>query len=97
MCVIRESLSICLCASFSFGFKGRMWDLILLIPDHCLSIYFKFVRISFIKLCRTQLLTEIWVQIQDIFINLVYNKIKSANNTKKFTENKVIYESLTAL
>ena len=28
------------CASFSFCFEGRMWDLIVLIPDHCLSIYF---------------------------------------------------------
>ena len=25
---------------FPFGFEGGMWDLIALIPDHCLSIYF---------------------------------------------------------
>ena len=25
---------------FPFGFEGGMWDLIVLIPDHCLSIYF---------------------------------------------------------
>ena len=24
---------------FPFGFDGGLWDLILLIPDHCLSIY----------------------------------------------------------
>ena len=23
-----------------FGFKGRMWDLIVSVPDHCLSFYF---------------------------------------------------------
>ena len=23
-----------------FGVEGRMWDVIVLIPDHCLSIYF---------------------------------------------------------
>ena len=23
-----------------FGFEGRMWDLIVLVPDHCLSFYF---------------------------------------------------------
>ena len=23
-----------------FGFEGRIWDLIVLVPDHCLSIYF---------------------------------------------------------
>ena len=33
-------LSLCVCASFLFGFESGMWDLIVLIPDHCLSIYF---------------------------------------------------------
>ena len=27
-------------SSFRFGFEGGMWDLIVLIPDHCHSIYF---------------------------------------------------------
>ena len=31
---------VCMCASFPFGFEGGMWDLIVFIPDHCLSIYF---------------------------------------------------------
>ena len=26
--------------SFPFGFGGGMWDLIILISDHCISIYF---------------------------------------------------------
>ena len=25
---------------FPFGFDGRMWDLIVSVPDHCLSFYF---------------------------------------------------------
>ena len=25
---------------FPFGFKGGMWDLIVSVPDHCLSFYF---------------------------------------------------------
>ena len=25
---------------FPFGFVGRMWDLIVPVPDHCLSFYF---------------------------------------------------------
>ena len=25
---------------FPFGFEGRMWDLIVSVPDHCLSFYF---------------------------------------------------------
>ena len=28
------------CPSFPFGFEGGMWDLIVLIPDHCLSNFF---------------------------------------------------------
>ena len=31
---------LCVCPSFPFGIEGGMWDLIVLIPDHCLSIYF---------------------------------------------------------
>ena len=26
---------------FPFGFEGRMWDLIVSIPDNCLSFYFR--------------------------------------------------------
>ena len=33
-------LSICECASFPFGFENGLWDLIVLVPDHCLSFYF---------------------------------------------------------
>ena len=36
-------VSVCqiLCvSSFPFGIKGRMWVVIVLIPDHCLSVYF---------------------------------------------------------
>ena len=28
------------CPSFPFGIEGGMWDVIVLIPDHCLSVYF---------------------------------------------------------
>ena len=26
-----------------FGFEGMMWDLILSVPDHCLSFYFLYI------------------------------------------------------
>ena len=26
--------------SFPFGFEGMIWDLIVVVPDHCLSFYF---------------------------------------------------------
>ena len=35
---------------FPFGFEGSMWDLIVSVPDHCLSFYF-FYHIS----CNTVL------------------------------------------
>ena len=30
---------------FPFGFEGRIWDLIVSVPDHCLSFYFDMVYI----------------------------------------------------
>ena len=33
---------------FPFGFEGRIWDLIVSVPDHCLSFYF--VEIHILKL-----------------------------------------------
>ena len=38
--VFRE-YSSSLCMSIAFWFEGGMWNLIILIPGHCLSIYFK--------------------------------------------------------
>ena len=36
--VLCVNFSVCL--SFPFVFEGTMWDLTVLIPDHCLPIYF---------------------------------------------------------
>ena len=48
---LGKSCSFCLprvpfvnCRQFSyfpFGFEGRIWDLIVSVPDHCLSFYWK--------------------------------------------------------
>ena len=35
----RKLLSIYVFSYFPFGFEGRMWDLIVLLPDHCLFFY----------------------------------------------------------
>ena len=35
----RGLLSVYVFSSFSFGFGGRMWDLIVSVSDHCLSFY----------------------------------------------------------
>ena len=34
-------VKFCVYPSFPFGFEGRMWDVIVLIPGHCLSFYFE--------------------------------------------------------
>ena len=37
MRVLRGRLSVCKCAYLPFGFEDGMWDLMVLVPDHCLS------------------------------------------------------------
>ena len=39
----RKLSSIYVFSYFPFGFEGRIWDLIVSVPDHCLSFYFVFV------------------------------------------------------
>ena len=36
----RKLPSIYVSSYFPFGFEGRIWDLIVSVPDHCLSFYF---------------------------------------------------------
>ena len=36
----RKLPSIYVFSYFTFGFEGRMWDLIVSVPDHCLFFYF---------------------------------------------------------
>ena len=31
---------------FLFGFEGRMWDLIVSVPDRCLSFYFDLILVD---------------------------------------------------
>ena len=40
-CAFRKLLSVYVFSYFPFGFDGRMWDLIVSVPDHCLSFYFE--------------------------------------------------------
>ena len=37
-CLFCKRYEFCVCASFPFGFEGGMWNLIVLIPDHCFPI-----------------------------------------------------------
>ena len=36
----RKLSSIYVFSYFPFGFEGRIWDLNVSVPDHCLSFYF---------------------------------------------------------
>ena len=36
----RKLSSMYVFSYFPFGFEGRIWDLIVSVPDHCLSFYF---------------------------------------------------------
>ena len=36
----RKLPSIYVFSYFPFGFEGRIWDLIVSVPNHCLSFYF---------------------------------------------------------
>ena len=36
----RKLSSIYVFSYFPLGFEGRIWDLIVSVPDHCLSFYF---------------------------------------------------------
>ena len=40
MCALRKLLSIYLFSYFPFDFEGRIWDLIVSVPDHFVSFYF---------------------------------------------------------
>ena len=37
-------LSVYIFSYFPFGFEGRMWDLIVSVPDHCLSFYLAVIK-----------------------------------------------------
>ena len=43
----RKLLSIYVFSCFPFGFEGRMWDLIVSVPDHCISFYLGTYAIKF--------------------------------------------------
>ena len=44
-------LSVYVFSYFPFGFEGRMWDLIVSVPDHCLSFYLTLSQI--LRECET--------------------------------------------
>ena len=53
----RKLLAIYVFSYFPFGFEGRMWDLIVSVPDYCLSFYFapRYTHSVFVWLFWTKL------------------------------------------
>ena len=43
-------VKFCVCPSFPFGIESRMWVVVILIPDHCLSVYYLYKC----SVCRNQ-------------------------------------------
>ena len=39
LCVFIEKVYLFVCASFPFSFEGGIWDLIVLVPNHCLCYF----------------------------------------------------------
>ena len=50
----RKLPSVYVLSYFLFGFEGRMWDLIVSVPVHCLSFYFRCCIPSFYWICLQQ-------------------------------------------
>ena len=45
-----------------FGFEGRIWDLIVSVPDHCLSFYFLMICISLAIMAKCLIPSENIIQ-----------------------------------
>ena len=58
----RKLPSIYVFSYFPFGFEGRMWDLIVSVPDHCLSFYYAWwLTHSRLTTLQTSLIARRWV------------------------------------
>ena len=75
----RKLLSIYVFSYFSFGFEDMMWDLIVSVPDHCLSFYFTthyqkadYILITKIKRNPCKKSTSFCVQIRPSLKNCLF-------------------------
>ena len=46
LCCFYFSAILIVCVPFPFGVQGRMWNLIVSVPDHCLFIYFTLFSVT---------------------------------------------------
>ena len=64
-CLSGAFVKFCVCPSFPFGTEGRMWNVTVLVPDHCLSMYFEFTVKKIIN--DTELISTFSSNIQSRF------------------------------
>ena len=74
-CLSLAFVKFCVCSSFPFGIEGRMWDVIVLIPDHWLSIYM--TRNSTHTEIISRYSEEYYTLTLYIFINLLHYSLTS--------------------
>ena len=69
----RKLPSIYVFSYFPFGFEGRMWDLIVSDPDHCLSFYFAFYKTGhFLRFSHVLLVIKLFFSASG-FVKLIHN------------------------
>ena len=70
---------------FPFGFEGRMWDLIVSVPDHCLSFYLAYP--GYIKQINIRLFyMHVHMILQSDFNNGQWSRSSLKKTRKKRTE-----------
>ena len=63
---------------FPFGFEGRMWDLIVSVPDHCLLIFLLYteraIHLAIHLCCVGAVILEVDVSFSECFYLLFYGR-----------------------
>ena len=86
----RKLRSIYVFSYFPFGFEGRMWDLIVSVPDHCLSFHLvvavKCVISSFLYIG-----SDYWLEIPIITDQLLFQSLHVFNHFISESETWIIF------
>ena len=81
----HKLMSVYVFSYFPFYFEGRMWDLIVSVPDHCLAFYFELL------IC----VVEFIVSRTSITLCIIFIAIFSSKLTSKLTLVTEVLEFLT--
>ena len=84
----RKLLSVHVFGYFPFGSEGRMWDLIVSVPDHCLSFYFVLNEIMVYLYFLCVELNHGRLRRIEIFFSLRNESDTSAHNQPRYPSNQ---------